>query len=340
MTSQRYGDAEGAQHSDGTRATRASPTEDRVLGAFIGLAVGDAVGTTLEFRQRDTYAHLNDMIGGGPFNLRPGEWTDDTSMALCLMDSLLACADLDAADLMERFLRWWRNGENSVKGTCFDIGNTTALALLEFERRREPLAGNPNPYAGGNGSIMRLAPVVLRWWRDPSRAMDAARLQSRTTHAASACVEGCAFLTEVLLDPIRTGKKSEALKARRSSDRDIDGVSMGSWRDKRREEIRSSGYVVHTLEAALWSVGRCDTFREAVLCAANLGDDADTVAAVAGQIAGAIWGLSAIPDAWLDRLAWRDDLLKRARALYDKGQSSSSPCLDRTIAPDHWPGLS
>src|SRR5215475_16067531 len=116
--------------------------EDRARGCLLGLAVGDAVGTTLEFRSRDTCPPLTDMIGGGPFGLPPGEWTDDTSMALCLADSLIENGDLDETDLMRRFVRWWRNGENSVAGLCFDIGFTTRAALSEFERSGNPRAGS------------------------------------------------------------------------------------------------------------------------------------------------------------------------------------------------------
>src|ERR1700754_2398601 len=106
---------------------------DRAVGALVGLAVGDAVGTTLEFSRRDSMPPLKDMVGGGPFRLQPGQWTDDTSMALCLADSLLACDGLNQHDLMQRFLRWWRDGENSCTGECFDIGITTRTALMRFE---------------------------------------------------------------------------------------------------------------------------------------------------------------------------------------------------------------
>jgi ADP-ribosyl-[dinitrogen reductase] hydrolase len=112
----------------------------RAVGSLLGLAVGDAIGTTLEFRTRDTYPQLTDLIGGGPFDLKLGEWTDDTSMALCLAESLIACGDLDEADLMRRFVRWWRRGENSVNGQCFDIGHTTRSALATFERSSTSLA--------------------------------------------------------------------------------------------------------------------------------------------------------------------------------------------------------
>jgi ADP-ribosyl-[dinitrogen reductase] hydrolase len=139
---------------------------DRAAGALVGLAVGDALGTALEFSERDTDAPLTGMVGGGPFGLRPGEWTDDTAMALCLADSLLARRGLDQRDLIARFVRWWRAGENSCTGTCFDIGGTTRRALAVFERTGNPVAGSTNPQSAGNGSLMRLAPVAIYWHDD------------------------------------------------------------------------------------------------------------------------------------------------------------------------------
>ena len=291
------------------------PVADRAIGCLLGLAVGDALGTTLEFTRRDAHPPLTDMVGGGPFRLQPGEWTDDTSMALCLADSLIACGGLDQRDLMQRFVRWWREGHNSHNGRCFDIGITTRQALHRFVETGDPVAGSTDPNTAGNGSIMRLAPVALRWANDPEQAVTAARAQSVTTHAAPAAVEGCAVLAAILVEAIATGDKPSVLGHRSASEPSIAAIAAGSWRGKDRDDIRSSGYVAHTLEAALWCVDRAGGFSEAVLLAANLADDADTVAAVTGQIAGALWGSHAIPAHWLDRLAWRKDIEERGRLL-------------------------
>jgi ADP-ribosyl-[dinitrogen reductase] hydrolase len=288
---------------------------DRALGCLLGLAVGDALGTTLEFAVRDTHPPLTDIVGGGPFRLKPGEWTDDTSMALCLADSLIARGGLDQRDLMEQFVRWWREGHNSHNGRCFDIGSTTREALNRFLQTGDPIAGSTDPNTAGNGSVMRLAPVALRWAGDPSQAIAAARAQSVTTHAAPAAVEGCALLTEILVEAIATGDKAAVLRHRSASEPSIAAIAAGSWRGKDRDAIRSSGYVVHTLEAALWCVERSDSFSEAVLLAANLAGDADTVAAVTGQIAGALWGCGAVPGRWLDRLTWREAIERRGHHL-------------------------
>jgi ADP-ribosyl-[dinitrogen reductase] hydrolase len=289
---------------------------ERACGCLLGLAVGDSLGTTLEFSRRDAHPPLTDMAGGGPFGLRPGEWTDDTSMALCLADSLMACSTLDQRDLMERFVRWWREGYNSHNGHCFDIGITTRQALQRFRETSDPVAGSTDPNTAGNGSIMRLAPVALRWAGDPERAIPAARAQSVTTHGAPAAVEGCALLAEILIEAIASGDREAALRSRPANEASIAAIAAGSWRGKERSSIRSSGYVVHTLEAALWCVDRSAGFQDAVLIAANLGDDADTVAAVTGQIAGALWGQSAIPQHWLERLAWREEIGEKASRLW------------------------
>ncbi len=147
------------------------PTRDRYRGALLGLAAGDALGTTLEFRPPGTFTPIDDMVGGGPFHLEPGEWTDDTSMALCLAESLIECRGFDAVDQLARYVRWWRDGHLSSNGRCFDIGNAVSAALARFERTREPWCGSTDPHTAGNGSLMRLAPVVLAHAHDPALAV-------------------------------------------------------------------------------------------------------------------------------------------------------------------------
>jgi ADP-ribosyl-[dinitrogen reductase] hydrolase len=289
--------------------------QDRALGAMLGLAVGDAIGTTLEFAARDTKPRLTDMVGGGPFRLKPGEWTDDTAMALALADSLAAHPDLDERDLMQRFVEWYRRGSYSCTGKCFDIGITTRQALTRFEATSDPVAGSTDPRSAGNGSLMRLAPVALRHWQDKAKLVDVAARQSRTTHAAPEAVEACVAFAELLADAIAGEARSQVLAPRTERQGRVGEVLAGSWRGKRRDEIRSSGYVIDSLEAALWCVGRTSSFEEAVLLAANLADDADTVAAITGQLAGALYGAVAIPASWLEMLAWRERLTVAARTL-------------------------
>ena len=291
---------------------------DRALGAMLGLAVGDAVGTTLEFSPRDTRPLLNDMVGGGPFRLLPGEWTDDTAMALALADSLAFDPKLDPTDLMDRFVQWHETGRYSCTGSCFDSGITTRQALQRYRQTGNPLAGSTDPMTAGNGSLMRLAPVAIRHAFDADMRAQVATRQSQTTHAAPEAVDGCVAFADILADAI-TGTPRLSVLRDRTAPRDnaIAPILTGSWRGKHRNKIRSTGYVAHSLEAALWSIGRTADFRSAILTAANLGDDADTGAAITGQLAGALYGLSGIPTDWLRRLAWYETLIGAAERLLE-----------------------
>jgi ADP-ribosylglycohydrolase len=285
----------------------------RYEGALIGLAVGDAVGTTVEFQAPGSFPPVTEMRGGGPFHLQAGEWTDDTAMALCLADSLVKCGGFNARDQMERYVRWWKDGYLSSNGRCFDIGHTVESALSTFIHTGEPIAGSAERYAAGNGSLMRLAPVPLYFSADPARAIALSGESSKTTHGAKTCVDACRYFGALLLGAVRGRPKEEILAARYAPvpdiwDRtplcsEIDAVACGSFKDKNPPEIVGSGYVVAALEAALWAFFRSADFREGCLLAVNLGNDADTTAAIYGQLAGAYYGVSAIPERWRRQLA-------------------------------------
>lgn len=291
-----------------------SATLDRARGALLGLAIGDALGATLEFTRRDTHPLHTELLGGGPFDLRPGQWTDDTAMALALADSLIGCSGFNPNDLATRFVRWWQQGAYSCTGTCFDIGITTSAALARFVRTGEPYAGSIAPDTAGNGSLMRLAPVALFALHDAAHADQLARDQSRVTHAALQAIEACAYFVQLLREAILG--EPDMLRPRTSSgDPAITAIASGSWQQKTRDQIRSSGYVVDTLEAALWAVGTTTSFEEALILAVNLGEDADTVGAVTGQLAGALYGASAIPERWFHPLAWKTQLSEAATKL-------------------------
>ena len=293
-----------------------SAVRDRARGAFLGLAVGDALGATLEFEERDELTHHTEMLGGGPFDLKPGQWTDDTSMAIALAESLIAHPKFDATDLMQRFVRWAEHGDYSCTGTCFDIGITTRLALSQFEKTGNPFSGSDDEDSAGNGSIMRIAPVAILTASDAALARRLAAEQGRVTHAAPVCRQACLFLVDVLRSLIK-GDVDNAFRPRwPDAYPAIEEVAMGAYKSKTRDQIRSSGYVVHTLEAALWAVTQTDNFEEALILAVNLGGDADTVGAVTGQIAGARYGLSGIPERWLEPLAWRTKLEALASDLH------------------------
>jgi ADP-ribosyl-[dinitrogen reductase] hydrolase len=287
---------------------------DRAHGAFLGLAVGDAFGTTLEFSARDTQPLHTEMTGGGPFGLASGEWTDDTAMALALTDSLISCQGFGPQDLATRFVRWWQQGDYSCTGTCFDIGITTREALARFVRTGDPYAGSTDPRTAGNGSLMRLAPVALFALHHAHLADELARDQSRITHAAPQAIEACVYFVQLLRDAILG--QPDVLRPRTwAGDPVIAAIAAGSWRQKTRDEIRSSGYVVDTLEAAVWAIGTTTSVEDALILAVNLADDADTVGAVTGQLAGALYGASAIPERWLHPIAWRSGISAAADRL-------------------------
>lgn len=302
------------------RADVESSLRDRMRGALVGLAVGDAVGTTVEFQPPGTFSPVTDMTGGGPFRLRVGEWTDDTSMALCLAESLITCRTFDATDQMNRYLRWWRVGHLSSNGRCFDIGTTVSRALRSFERTGNPIAGPTDEHSAGNGSIMRLAPIPLFFLERAEDAISIAADASRTTHGAPVAVDACRYLAALIIGAARGTPKDELLSPQFAPSpgywsRDplhpvIAEIANGSFKRKSPPQIRGTGYVADCLEAALWAFYHASDFREGCLEAVNLGDDADTTAAVYGQLAGAHYGESAIPTEWRSRLA-RKPLIDR-----------------------------
>jgi ADP-ribosyl-[dinitrogen reductase] hydrolase len=299
---------------------------DRCLGCFIGLATGDALGTTLEFHPPGTFSPIDDMVGGGPFHLTPGQWTDDTSMALCLAESLIECRGFDPADQIRRYVRWYRTGYLSSTGRCFDIGTTVRRALETFERTGDPYAGPTAPDTAGNGSIMRLAPVPMYFARDLKAAVRWSAESSRTTHQARECFDACRLLGGLIALALGGAKKDELLgktppalaelwREDPLSPR-IQEIADGSYRRKAPPEIRGTGYVVESLEAALWALHRAESFREGALMAVNLGDDADTTGAVYGQLAGAVFGIFEIPEEWQARLTLRETIVDYAVRLF------------------------
>ena len=301
----------------------------RYRGCLLGLAVGDAVGTTVEFTTPGSFPPVSDMVGGGPFGLQAGEWTDDTSMALCLAESLLERGGFDAADQMDRYLRWYDHGHLSSNGRCFDIGNTVRGALHRYKQTGDPWAGSTESTSAGNGSIMRLAPVPLYFAADAARAVAMSGESSRTTHGAPACVDACRYLGGLIVGALRGELKDTLLSPRyrpagaepwADLDPDIAAVADGSFARRSPPDIVGSGYVVRSLEAALWAFHHSDSFEEGCLLAVNLGDDADTTAAVYGQLAGAFYGEAGIPATWRARLVQGSLIVDFADRLYQAAQ--------------------
>jgi ADP-ribosylglycohydrolase len=291
---------------------------DRYRGCLLGLAAGDALGTTLEFTEPGTFEPIIEIVGGGPFRLEPGQWTDDTSMALCLAESLIERRGFDAKDAMDRWVRWRQDGLWSCTGRCFDIGISTAAALNRYLQTGDPFAGSPT--GAGNGCIMRLAPVPLFFGADPVHAIAVAGESARTTHGAPEAIDACRYLAALIVGALQGHSREQLLSKqfdpcpaadtwqRQPLTPKIAAVASGSFKIKERPAIRGAGYVVDSLEAALWAFHRGSDFADVVRLAANLGDDADTTAAVAGQLAGAFYGVGGIPDRWLRILALRTEI--------------------------------
>jgi ADP-ribosyl-[dinitrogen reductase] hydrolase len=299
--------------------------KDRCRGALIGLSVGDALGAAVEFSDPGSFPPVTDYRSGGPHGLKLGEWTDDTSMALALADSI-AAVGWDLNDQASRYVEWWQTGKYSVNGRCFDIGLTTRNALNRFLTNKDALAsGNTSDQASGNGSIMRLAPVPIRYAEHyPHNIEELSRLAEESsipTHASEQCRSACRYLATVLAALIQgedrgavlspTWKLLRQLNDIRPLHPLIQEVAQGSFRQKQPPAIQGSGWVVKSLEASLWAFHGADSFEEAVLRAVNLGDDADTTGAICGQLAGAYWGESKVPASLRSGLA-RMDILEKA----------------------------
>jgi ADP-ribosyl-[dinitrogen reductase] hydrolase len=301
---------------------------NRFRGCLLGLACGDAVGTAVEFCVRGQFAPVTDMVGGGVFGLKPGEWTDDTSMALCLASSLTALGRFDPADQMQRYAKWMDEGYLSSNGCCFDVGNTVYDALERFRQTGDPFSGSTDPWSAGNGCIMRLAPVPMFFYSDRKRAIEMSGQSARTTHGAAECVEACRLLGGILVRALEGASKAEAVFEHGVTDLScerVQAIARGDYRSKSEGAIAGSGYVVRSLEAALWCFWQAADFRDAILRAANLGDDADTTAAVCGQIGGAHYGEAGIPRGWLDRLVMSDAIRELADGLWQKGARPNEP---------------
>jgi ADP-ribosyl-[dinitrogen reductase] hydrolase len=280
---------------------------DRYRGVMLGLACGDALGAQVEFKARHSFPHQRDMTGGGPHRLQPGQWTDDTAMALLLAEHLLS-GDPEVrkpALLAGRWVAWYRRGVGSCTGKCFDIGTQTASALQVWEDKGVPprLRGTK---ARGNGALMRTAPAALAH-ATLSPVQGSAYRQAMVTHGQQSA-ELCATFAGLLFRAVRAEKPADFLYVLGAANRDIVQRS--------ENEVRSTGYDVDTYEAAIWCVAHSYDAEEAIMRAANLGDDADTVAAVTGALAGALWG-DTLPQRWLSKLAWRGDIVIAAENLYE-----------------------
>ena len=303
-------------------------SQDRFRGALLGLAVGDALGTSVEFMAPGSFEPVTDMTGGGVFGLAPGQWTDDTSMALCLADSLIEKGTVDQVDQLTRYVRWWREGHNSSTGTCFDIGGSTSRALARFERTGEEYPGLADPKGGGNAPLMRLAPIPMAFAEHPGWVASIAGWSAKTTHGAPEAIDAARYMAVMMVSALNGAEKEAILSTPVDSGKGtpfyleplhpkVVSIAEGSYREKEPPEIRGGGYSIEALEAALWAFHRSDTWEAGALAAVNLGDDADTTAAIYGQLAGAHYGIDAIPERWRNQIAFKDEIVARADSLHE-----------------------
>ena len=293
---------------------------ERYAGCLLGLACGDALGGPVEFKSRAQIARefpggLRDFVGGGWLDLEPGEITDDTQMTLMLAHSLVEIPgrEPDLDDVAARFLEWYRSDPK-------DIGTTTRVSLAAlaagtpwFEAGEAALDASPPGRAAGNGAVMRCAPVALRYRTDPARLIRASQDTARITHADPRCTWGAVALNQGIVHLLGGGEPDAVAAAAvvGVAEPEVRAAILGAG-DLAESAVRSGGFVVDTLSAAFRCLLREDGPEAAIVAAVNLGDDADTTGAVAGALAGARYGVAAIPERWLALLQPRDEILALA----------------------------
>ena len=304
---------------DGKRMT-ADHQAQRIRALLLGVAVGDALGVPVEFRTRGSF-HIDGMRGHGSHDQPAGAWSDDTSLTLALADAM-EDGRVALPRLARNFIAWHDTGAYTAHGTAFDIGNATARAIGRLKRGVAPAqAGGVEERDNGNGSLMRVAPLVfLLAERSPEARFRLVRDVSSVTHAHAWSVTACFLLLE-MLGKLLAGRPKDAAYAELRAEMAappafLDAAALTRFRrilnadirELQESEIRSSGFVIDTLEAALWCFLTTGTYRDAVLRAVNLGEDTDTTGAVTGALAPMAYGLEAIPAEWIAQLQGRQQI--------------------------------
>jgi ADP-ribosylglycohydrolase len=311
-------------HVDATQAPEvldaARSLRERFQGAMLGLAAGDALAAHTQFRKPGSFAPVGDMLGGGPFDLPRGAWTDDTAMALLVAESLLE-AGFDARDQVARFSRWQREGHGSATGQCVGIAANVARALAAAQYKGQPFVGSHDPQSTDKDPLSRIAPVVMYYLAQPAEAIARAVDSARIT-AQAPLVLDCVRLLAAMLHLALSGRdKSLILRPPRElwagtlTRPEVLAIHEGSYERRTVQDIGGGGNAAHALEAALWAFSRSSNFREGALLVANLGRDCDVAAAIYGQLAGAHLGVSAIPGTWRNSLMKKELLIDSADRL-------------------------
>eukprot|EP00471_Norrisiella_sphaerica_P008209 CAMPEP_0184505992 /NCGR_PEP_ID=MMETSP0113_2-20130426/53270_1 /TAXON_ID=91329 /ORGANISM="Norrisiella sphaerica, Strain BC52" /LENGTH=392 /DNA_ID=CAMNT_0026895695 /DNA_START=77 /DNA_END=1255 /DNA_ORIENTATION=- len=298
----------------------------RCEGCLLGSAIGDALGAQCEFQPRGSFERITEMEGGGRYNLAPGMWTDDMSMALCLGESLLDEKKHNPVDQCIKYLKWYREAHLSSNGLCFDIGMTTSRALAKFEKFGDPYSGPTGPRAAGNGCLMRLSPIPVFFHRDPMLAIHVAGDQARTTHGALEAIHCCRYYCALILGALQGRRKEQILsklfipsgcdaEVWKELPKKVRDLAEGTYKSKEVGKIQNSGYVVLAMEAALWGFYKTDTFEDGLASLVNLGDDSDTIGAIYGMLAGAYYGATCLPKKWLGKVTFRSLIREMAIGL-------------------------
>ncbi len=300
--------------------------EDRAKGAMLGLAIGDAMGAPVEFRTRGKFAPVTGFRDGGPFKLKAGQWTDDTAMALCLAQSLIDCNGMDAKDQMDKYLRWANDGYMACTDRSVGIGQTVLRSLSRYYKTNEPYQGDPNPKYAGNGCIMRLAPVPIYYRNDAKVAMLESVNSARTTHGSPQALQCSAYFGGLIWAALNGYTKEQMLQPYFSPCSDLDfnhlhddveRVFKGSYQNMADEDLNPTGYVVDSLEVALWGFFHFDNFEDGLLSVVNLGGDADTTGAIYGQLAGCYYLAQEILPIYKQKVAYSVFIYELTEKLLD-----------------------
>lgn len=298
--------------------------QTRYQGALLGLACAEALGLQVEHLVPGTFPRVDDMTGGGPFQLLPGQWGAATAMALCLSESLLH-GGFEVGRQMAAYRRWWRRGYMSCTGRCFGAAAETIKAIEYAEHNDQAVCGSHDIFAAGNDCLARLAPVVLYFYHLPRQLPELAERSALTTHAALESVECSRLFACMLLRALQGADKEAILSTEQKTvfcSLDVNHVSNGDYRSKPVAAISANRFAPESLEAALWCFANTDSYADAVLVAVNLGGSAGATAAICGQLAGAFYGVDAIPAQWLAKLAWREKIQALSDALYHHHQGN------------------
>lgn len=289
---------------------------ERFLGSLLGLATGDALAAATQYRRPKSFPNVGDLLGGGPFDLPRGAWSDDTAMALCLAESLAEKDQFDPRDQLQRYLRWQREGHLSATGQCLGITASTARALALGQRRRQPYSGSHDPTQLDPEPLSRVAPAVLFSFADVGQAIQAGGDAARVTCQAPLVVDACRLLAALVHAALRGEQRAQLLKpplalfSARPLHREVETL-LGSL----DEPARANGGAIDVLRLALRAFTATDNFRDGALLAVNQGGNSDAIGAVYGQLAGAHYGVNAIPPGWLAALALRAKIESLADAL-------------------------